>query len=71
MRGKHISLTLFSYVFYGWANPWFVLLMFSSTLIDYVAGLAQAGQLRPAAWKQPVPLLESRGHARPRRHWSN
>ena len=71
MRGKHLSLTLFSYVFYGWANPWFVLLMFTSTLIDYVAGLAQAGQLRPAAWKQPVPLLESRGLARPRRHWSN
>jgi hypothetical protein len=21
MRGKHISLTIFSYVFYGWANP--------------------------------------------------
>jgi hypothetical protein len=42
MRGKHLSLTLFSYVFYGWANPWFVLLMFSSTLIDYVAGLVQA-----------------------------
>ena len=71
MRGKHLSLTLFSYVFYGWANPWFVLLMFTSTLIDYVAGLAQAGQLRPAAWKQPVPLRESRGLARPRRHWSN
>jgi len=21
LRGKHIALTLFSYVFYGWANP--------------------------------------------------
>ena len=71
LRGKHIALTLFSYVFYGWANPWFVLLMFSSTLIDYITGLVQVGQLRPAAWRQPVPLLESRGHARPRRHWSN
>jgi alginate O-acetyltransferase complex protein AlgI len=71
MRGKHISLTLFSYVFYGWANPWFVLLMFVTTLIDYLAGLVQVGQLSPAAWKHPVPLLENRGHQRPRRHWSN
>ena len=71
LRGKHIALTLFSYVFYGWANPWFVVLMFTSTLIDYIAGLVQVGQLIPAAWKQPVPVLESRGHARPRQHWSN
>jgi alginate O-acetyltransferase complex protein AlgI len=71
LRGKHIALTLFSYVFYGWANPWFVVLMFSSTLIDYIAGLAQVGQLNPVTWKHPVPVLESRGHARPRRHWSN
>ena len=71
LRGKHIALTLFSYVFYGWANPWFVVLMFGSTVIDYVAGLAMAGQLSPAAWKQPVPLLASRGDVRPQPHWSN
>ncbi len=38
---KNIALTLISYVFYGWANPLFVLLMLASTLIDYVAGLVQ------------------------------
>ncbi len=32
-------LAAFSYVFYGWANPAFVLLMMLSTVIDYVAGL--------------------------------
>jgi len=38
-RIRHVLLTLCSYVFYGWANPLFVLLLFASTTIDYVAGL--------------------------------
>ena len=44
---KHLTLTAVSYVFYGWANPLFVVLMFVSTLIDYLCGLAMVGQLRP------------------------
>ncbi len=35
---KHTVLTILSYVFYGWANPLFMVLMFASTLVDYVAG---------------------------------
>jgi len=55
-RGKHLALTLFSYVFYGWANPYFVFLMLASTLIDYLAGLAQAHDgLR--GWRQPIRVL--------------
>jgi alginate O-acetyltransferase complex protein AlgI len=38
-RGKHLVLTLVSYVFYGWWNPWFVFLMLGSTMIDYYSGL--------------------------------
>lgn len=38
-RVKHSVLTALSYVFYGWANPLFVVLLFTSTLIDYLAGL--------------------------------
>jgi alginate O-acetyltransferase complex protein AlgI len=41
-RGRHLVLTLASYVFYGWAHPAFVLLLFLSTAIDYWAGLVQA-----------------------------
>lgn len=41
-RVKHLSLTVLSYVFYGWANPLFVVLLLASTLIDYVAGLSIA-----------------------------
>lgn len=36
---KHLLLTLFSYGFYGWANPAFVFLMLFSTAVDYRCGL--------------------------------
>ena len=42
-RAKHFGLTLFSYVFYGWANPLFAPLMFASTLIDYTCGRVISG----------------------------
>ena len=38
-RARHLLLTVLSYVFYGWANPLFVVLLLASTAIDYVAGL--------------------------------
>lgn len=65
-RLKHLTLTAVSYVFYGWASPLFVVLMFASTLIDYLCGLALAGQLRPSAWSRPIPLLRP-GQPRTRR----
>jgi alginate O-acetyltransferase complex protein AlgI len=65
-RAKHITLTLLSYVFYGWANPLFMVLMWTSTIIDYICGLVMSGQLSREAWKQPIPLLEP-GAGRSRR----
>jgi alginate O-acetyltransferase complex protein AlgI len=38
-RLRHTALTALSYLFYGWANPLFVLLLFASTTVDYLAGL--------------------------------
>lgn len=38
-RGKNLVMTGLSYIFYGWSNPLFTLLMFFSTLIDYLCGL--------------------------------
>ena len=46
-RWRQPLLTLLSYVFYGWANPWFVLLMMFSTLNDYVCGLMIVGKWNP------------------------
>jgi alginate O-acetyltransferase complex protein AlgI len=36
--GRHLVLTLVSYVFYGWWNPWFTLLMLGTTAVDYYCG---------------------------------
>ena len=38
-RTRHLTLTLLSYVFYGWENPFFCPLLLFSTAIDYLAGL--------------------------------
>ena len=45
-KARHLILTVFSYVFYGWANPLFLVLLLVSTAIDYLAGLAMAADQR-------------------------
>ena len=42
---RHLVLTALSYLFYGWANPAFVVLMLASTAVDYLCGLSIAGGL--------------------------
>jgi len=54
-RLKHGLLTIVSYVFYGWANPLFMILMFVSTLIDYIGGLVIAWN--GWKWSQPISIL--------------
>ncbi|MGH8017336.1 MAG: MBOAT family O-acyltransferase [Opitutaceae bacterium] len=53
VRGRVWSLTLMSYLFYGWANPLFMVLMLASTLIDYAMALVIAGN-RPGRGDSPV-----------------
>jgi alginate O-acetyltransferase complex protein AlgI len=55
--GKHLALTVLSYLFYGWANPLFMVLMLTSTGIDYVCGLVISRQFR-RSWREPVEPLE-------------
>jgi len=55
-RARHLVLTVLSYVFYGWANPWFIVLMWFQTIVDYVAGVLIAGPFGPRG--EPVRLLE-------------
>jgi len=55
-RLKQGLLTIVSYVFYGWANPLFMILMFVSTLVDYIAGLAIAWH--GWKWSRPITMLE-------------
>ena len=35
---RNAFLTIASYLFYGWTEPWFVILMWISTLLDFSAG---------------------------------
>jgi alginate O-acetyltransferase complex protein AlgI len=37
-RWRNLFLTLASYVFYGWWEPWFVILMLISTVLDFFCG---------------------------------
>jgi len=59
-RAQHLTLTLVSFVFYGWANPLFSFLLLFSTLVDYIAGLviALGG---PGSWRRPVDRLQPGG----------
>jgi len=56
-RGKHAFLTLISYVFYGWSNPLFTVLMMTSTLIDYWATLIMVGRADPRDTR-PIEALD-------------
>lgn len=38
VRARQLTLTVLSYIFYGWGNPLFCLLMLSTTAVDYIAG---------------------------------
>lgn len=57
-RVRHFGLTATSYVFYGWANPLFALLLLLSTVIDYLAGLVMVlGS--PRHWRsRPMARLD-------------
>jgi alginate O-acetyltransferase complex protein AlgI len=35
---RHLFLTVCGYIFYGWWNPWFMLLMLGTTALDYNLG---------------------------------
>ena len=45
----NLFITIASYVFYGWFEPWFVVLMWASTALDYCCGRAIS---RPGASKR-------------------
>ena len=56
-RFKSLTLCLLSYVFYGWWNPWFVFLMFGSTVVDYGCGLAISSRNASAAQRKGAVLI--------------
>ena len=78
-RGRHVVLALLSYLFYGWANPLFVVLLLTSTVIDYFCGLAIVARV-PAwvgrlsgrhylinAWHEPLAPVDTTTRTRAQR----
>ncbi len=62
-RLKHLVLTAVSYVFYGWANPLFVVLLLGTTFNDFMCGLVIARAYRRLA--EPVASGRSAGSLMP------
>jgi D-alanyl-lipoteichoic acid acyltransferase DltB (MBOAT superfamily) len=57
---QNVLLLVASYVFYGWIHPWFCILIASSTIVDYLCGLAMArapDRRRLALWVSLVANL--------------
>jgi D-alanyl-lipoteichoic acid acyltransferase DltB (MBOAT superfamily) len=57
LRLQNVLILVASYVFYGWWDPRFLMLIAASTAIDYVAGLAIAGRRTGRAELLPPALL--------------
>jgi alginate O-acetyltransferase complex protein AlgI len=55
-----VLLTLLSYVFYAWANPWFVLVLLWSTVFDFCCGNLIYGHWQPFGRRE-----EADGHPAP------
>ena len=55
MRWRQALLTIASYFFYGWTNPWFILIMMFSTVVDYVCGLMVSGKWNPIGVVDALP----------------
>jgi alginate O-acetyltransferase complex protein AlgI len=56
-RAKNGVLLAVTFVFYGWINPAFTLLLIVAMLVDYGAGLALTGGWR-RPWRGELPLLD-------------
>ena len=64
-RGRLPALTLVSYVFYGWSNPYFVLLMAFSTAVDFLCGLSIANPVGEF-WRSSIEIVR-KGEERTKR----
>src|SRR5688572_9078524 len=60
MRAQNVLMVVASYVFYGWVHPWWPVLLFATTVVDYWSARriaeAAAGSRFPAPGSRfPVP----------------
>jgi alginate O-acetyltransferase complex protein AlgI len=55
-RARNFALAALGYVFYGWANPKFIFLMFATTFTDWLLSIIIATDSRDF-WKRPISPL--------------
>ena len=69
-RWRNLSLVFLGYIFYGWANPRFIFLMFGTTFVDWLLSLVIAYNSWRfwKDWSAPVVPLPKEGHTRLQRH---
>lgn len=67
-KARHALLTLLSYLFYGWTNPLFVVLLLVSTLIDYCCGLILIGY--PKVKKEDIKVFPREGVRTSKQKWA-
>lgn len=58
-RWRNLSLVILGYIFYGWANPRFIFLMFATTFLDWLVSLVifYSSWRFWSDWKKPVVPL--------------
>ena len=60
-RAQNALLLVSSYVFYGWIHPWFLLLIFASTVVDFWAGRGMATTPERKRWFLTASLIVNLG----------
>jgi alginate O-acetyltransferase complex protein AlgI len=69
-RWRNVSLILLGYIFYGWANPKFIFLMFGTTFVDWLLSLVIAYNSWKfwKDWRVPVVPLAKGHHTKLQHH---
>jgi len=71
-RWRNLSLALLGYIFYGWANPKFIILMFGTTFLDWTLSIviAYSSWNFWRDWKAPIdhPLEANSPRTKTQRH---
>jgi len=62
-RARTALIAACSYIFYGWANPLWAVLMFLSSAVDYVCGLVLL-KLSGLPWERKLPPILPKGQFR-------
>ncbi len=61
-KGRNLLLVVFSFVFYGWWQPWFILLMLLVTMVNYLCGLSMVRWSRVKRYRRLALVISLISH---------